>query len=244
MILVSVLMNLVAASQLDDVSDALGDQASGALDHATGLLGSAVAAGVAGQVLGKVADGGANWYCSAPHDPGAPVPPPDPPPARSGRFARRSSRTVSWMRWHAEDGRRLVWESPCERRQRAGWRATLLLGGCAILAPLATAPMPVTLAGTVRDAGGPIIGAHVRLTAYEDDRCVALARSAAPPSQEDRQALRECTRPLGEVVSDEAGHTRSPTSALACTTRRSPGPCARARPCPAIRSSSRARTPS
>lgn len=60
MILGSVLVNLVAASQLDDVADTLGDQAAGALDHATGL-GSAVAAGVAGQVLGKVADGGANW---------------------------------------------------------------------------------------------------------------------------------------------------------------------------------------
>jgi putative membrane protein len=60
MILATVLMNLVASSQLDDVSDALGDQAGGALEHATGL-GSAVAAGVAGQVLGKVADGGANW---------------------------------------------------------------------------------------------------------------------------------------------------------------------------------------
>ena len=60
MILVSVLMNLVAASQLDAVSDALGQHASGALDHATGVS-SAMAAGVAGQVLGKVADGGANW---------------------------------------------------------------------------------------------------------------------------------------------------------------------------------------
>ena len=60
MILVSVLMNLVAASQLDDLSDTLGDQAGGALEHAAGL-GSAVAAGVAGQVLGTVADGGANW---------------------------------------------------------------------------------------------------------------------------------------------------------------------------------------
>jgi hypothetical protein len=26
-----------------------------------------------------------------------------------------------------------------------------------------------------------------------------------PPSQEDRQALRECVRPLGEAVTDEAG---------------------------------------
>lgn len=60
MILVGVLTNLVAASQLDDLTDTLGDQAGGVLDHATGL-GSAVAAGVAGQVLGKVADGGANW---------------------------------------------------------------------------------------------------------------------------------------------------------------------------------------
>jgi uncharacterized membrane protein YcjF (UPF0283 family) len=60
MILVSVLMNLVAASQFEGVSDALGQHASGALDHATGV-GSAMAAGMAGQVLGKVADGGANW---------------------------------------------------------------------------------------------------------------------------------------------------------------------------------------
>jgi hypothetical protein len=80
-----------------------------------------------------------------------------------------------------------------------------LLGGCGSLAPLATAPMPATLAGTVRDAGGPIVAARVRLTAYEDDRCVALARSAASPSEEDRQALRECARPFGEAVSDEAG---------------------------------------
>ena len=60
MIMVNVLVNLVAASQLDDLSDAVGDQAGGMLDHAAGL-GSAVAAGVAGQVLGTVADGGANW---------------------------------------------------------------------------------------------------------------------------------------------------------------------------------------
>jgi len=82
---------------------------------------------------------------------------------------------------------------------------TLLLGGCAGLAPLVTAPMPVTVAGTVRDASGPIVGARVQLTAYESDRCVALARSATPPSHEDRQALRECVRPLGEAVTDEDG---------------------------------------
>jgi hypothetical protein len=82
---------------------------------------------------------------------------------------------------------------------------TLLLGGCGSLGPLATAPMPLTLAGTVRDAGGPIAGAHVRLTAYEHDRCVALARSAAPPSEQDRQVLRECATPFGEAISDEAG---------------------------------------
>ena len=65
--------------------------------------------------------------------------------------------------------------------------------------------MPATLAGTVRDAGGPVAGARVRLTAYENDRCIALARSAVPPSQEERQALRACVRALDAVVSDEAG---------------------------------------
>ena len=82
---------------------------------------------------------------------------------------------------------------------------TLLLGGCGILAPLGTVPMPATLAGTVRDADGPIVGALVRLTAYQDDRCVALARSAESPSEQDQQALRACAVPLAEAVSDEAG---------------------------------------
>ena len=81
----------------------------------------------------------------------------------------------------------------------------VLLGGCGRLAPLATAPMPLTLAGTVRDAGGPIAGAQVQLTAYENDRCVLLARIAAPQSEQDRQALRACVRPLGEATTDEAG---------------------------------------
>ena len=81
---------------------------------------------------------------------------------------------------------------------------TLLVGGCGGLGPRWTAPMPSTLAGTVRDAGGPIVGARVQLTTYEDDRCVTLARSATP-SQEDRQVLRNCARPVGEAVSDEAG---------------------------------------
>ena len=89
----------------------------------------------------------------------------------------------------------------------ACWAAglTLLLGGCGGLGPLWTAPMPSTLAGTVRDAGGPIVGAHVQLTVYQDDRCVALARSVASPSGQDRQALRECAVPLADAVSDEAG---------------------------------------
>ena len=89
----------------------------------------------------------------------------------------------------------------------ACWTAclTLLLSGCASLAPLVAAPMPVTVAGTVRDADGPIVGARIHLTAYQDDRCVALARSATPPAEQDRQALRECVRTGGEAVSDEAG---------------------------------------
>lgn len=80
-----------------------------------------------------------------------------------------------------------------------------LLGGCGSLPSLATAPIPLTLAGTVRDSGGPIVGAQVRLTAYEHERCVSLARSAARPTQEDREALRECVRMSGEAVTDEAG---------------------------------------
>ena len=89
----------------------------------------------------------------------------------------------------------------------ACWTAclALLLAGCASLAPLVTAPMPVTVAGTVRDAAGPIVGASIHLTAYQDERCVALARSATPPAEQDRQALRECVRAGGEAVSDEAG---------------------------------------
>lgn len=90
----------------------------------------------------------------------------------------------------------------------ACWAAaglTLLLGGCGSLAPLVTAPMPLTIAGTVRDADGPIVGARVQLTAYEDDRCVSLARSATPPPEPDRQTLRDCARPVGEAVADEAG---------------------------------------
>jgi hypothetical protein len=79
---------------------------------------------------------------------------------------------------------------------------TLLLSACGSLGP---SPIPLTVAGTVHDADGPIAGAHVRLTAYENDRCVLLARSAAPPSQQDRQALRECARAVGEAVTDEAG---------------------------------------
>jgi hypothetical protein len=83
--------------------------------------------------------------------------------------------------------------------------ATLLLVGCAGLAPLTSAPTPLTIAGTIRDAGGPVVGARVQLTAYQDDRCVQLARSAMPPSEPDRQALQECARPVGEAVTNEAG---------------------------------------
>lgn len=81
----------------------------------------------------------------------------------------------------------------------------LLLGGCGSLAPLASAPMPLAVAGTVRDANGPVAGARVQLTAYENDRCVLLARSAESPSEQDRQVLRDCARPVGEAVTDEAG---------------------------------------
>ena len=77
-----------------------------------------------------------------------------------------------------------------------------LVVACGCVAP---SPMPLTVAGTVRDANGPIAEADVRLTAYENDRCVQLARSAASPSKEDREALRVCARSLGEANTDEAG---------------------------------------
>ena len=82
---------------------------------------------------------------------------------------------------------------------------SLLLGACASIGPLATAQMPLTLAGTVRDANGPIADAEIHLTAYDDDRCVLVARSTAPPSDADRQTLRGCVRPRGEATTDEAG---------------------------------------
>jgi hypothetical protein len=88
-----------------------------------------------------------------------------------------------------------------------GWAAaaiTLLLSGCGSVSALAPAP-PLTIAGTVRDAGGPVVGARIQLTAYQDAHCIAVAQSAAPPSAPERQALRECARPGGEAVSDDAG---------------------------------------
>jgi hypothetical protein len=83
---------------------------------------------------------------------------------------------------------------------------TLLLSACGSTGPLAQAPMPLTLAGTVRDTvGGPIAGAEVALTAYADDRCVRLAQSSAPPSDEDRQTLRSCMKLADTTATYEAG---------------------------------------
>jgi hypothetical protein len=90
-------------------------------------------------------------------------------------------------------------------RLAAACLVPLLLGACSGTGPLATARMPLTLAGTVRDADGPIVGAHVQLTAYQGERCVQLAQSPTPPSDADQQALRACVNPLGEATTDEAG---------------------------------------
>jgi hypothetical protein len=77
--------------------------------------------------------------------------------------------------------------------------------GCGSLAELTSPATPRTIAGLFRDANGPITGAKVTLTAYQDAECVALARRTDPPSDDDRRALRACARPAAEAITGEAG---------------------------------------
>jgi hypothetical protein len=94
-------------------------------------------------------------------------------------------------------------ESSC--RWLAALLLVLLVTGCNSLAPLTGASALSTISGRVSTASGPIPDAAVELTVYQHDRCVALARSTSPPSDQEQQALTACTSKLGTTHTNEAG---------------------------------------
>jgi len=81
----------------------------------------------------------------------------------------------------------------------------LLANGCASFASLTSAPLASTVTGRVSGPGGPIAGAQVTLTAYQNDRCVALARSTDAPSDRERRDLLGCISTAGAAISNDAG---------------------------------------
>ncbi|MFN8634176.1 MAG: hypothetical protein U0893_09995 [Chloroflexota bacterium] len=78
-------------------------------------------------------------------------------------------------------------------------------GGCGAVSALTGSSGPRTIAGTLRDDRGPVQDAHVTLVTFESDRCVEIARSVRPPTDQDRQELAQCTREVGATTTNSAG---------------------------------------